>query len=46
MKKIINQAENVVMEMCNGIALAHPELEFLKNIKSLNAERFRPIKSA
>ncbi|MGF9697287.1 dihydroxyacetone kinase subunit DhaK [Paenibacillus sp. MABNR03] len=33
MKKIINQAENVVMEMCNGIALAHPELEFLKKYK-------------
>lgn len=33
MKKIMNKAENVVMEMCNGIALAHPELEFLKKYK-------------
>lgn len=33
MKKIINQPENVVMEMCGGIALAHPELEFLPKYK-------------
>lgn len=33
MKKIINKAENVVMEMCNGIAMAHPELEFVKKYK-------------
>ena len=33
MKKIINKPENVVMEMCNGIALAHPELEFIKKYK-------------
>lgn len=33
MKKIINKPENVVMEMCNGIAMAHPELEFIKKYK-------------
>ncbi|WP_270941701.1 dihydroxyacetone kinase subunit DhaK [Romboutsia lituseburensis] len=33
MKKIINKPENVVMEMCNGIAMAHPELEFVKKYK-------------
>ncbi len=33
MKKIINKPETVVMEMCNGIAMAHPELEFLKKYK-------------
>ncbi|MVO70777.1 dihydroxyacetone kinase subunit DhaK [Paeniclostridium sordellii] len=33
MKKIINKSENVVMEMCNGIAMAHPELEFIKKYK-------------
>jgi len=33
MKKIINQTENIVMEMCNGIAMAHPELEFVKKYK-------------
>lgn len=27
MKKILNNAENVVKEMCHGIVLAHPELE-------------------
>lgn len=33
MKKIINQPETVVVEMCNGIVLAHPELEFLSKYK-------------
>ncbi len=33
MKKIINKPEKIVMEMCNGIAMAHPELEFLKKYK-------------
>lgn len=33
MKKIINNPENVVMEMCNGIVMAHPELELLKKYK-------------
>ncbi len=33
MKKIINVPETVVIEMCNGIALAHPELEFVKKYK-------------
>lgn len=33
MKKIINKPEDVVMEMCNGIALAHPELEFVRKYK-------------
>ncbi|CEQ24431.1 dihydroxyacetone kinase [[Clostridium] sordellii] len=33
MKKIINKPENVVIEMCNGIAMAHPELEFIKKYK-------------
>lgn len=41
MKKIINQAENVVMEMCNGIALAHPELEFLKKYKVIKRRAIR-----
>lgn len=29
----MNQPENMVMEMCNGLVLAHPELEFLKKYK-------------
>ncbi|MED3564289.1 dihydroxyacetone kinase subunit DhaK [Bacillus xiapuensis] len=33
MKKIINKPENLVMEMCNGMVMAHPELEFLKKYK-------------
>lgn len=33
MKKIINKPENVVSEMCNGIALAHGELEFIHKYK-------------
>ncbi|MBP1177710.1 dihydroxyacetone kinase [Paenibacillus sp. PvR133] len=44
MKKVINRAENLVLEMCSGIALAHPELEFLPKYKvlkkkELNAEK-------
>lgn len=33
MKKIINNPQNVVMEMCNGIVLAHPELELIPKYK-------------
>ena len=33
MKKIINRPETVVIEMCNGIAMAHPELEFVQKYK-------------
>lgn len=33
MKKIINRPEDIVMQMCNGIAMAHPELEFVKKYK-------------
>ncbi len=35
MKKIINQPETVVIEMCNGIAAAHPEIELLRKYKVL-----------
>lgn len=33
MKKIINRPETVVQEMCAGIALAYPELQFLPKYK-------------
>ncbi|OMF23226.1 hypothetical protein BK133_24545 [Paenibacillus sp. FSL H8-0548] len=33
MKKIINKPENMVIEMCSGIVMAHPELEFVKKYK-------------
>ena len=33
MKKIMNSAETLVREMCNGMVMAHPELEFLNKYK-------------
>jgi dihydroxyacetone kinase len=33
MKKIINKPENIIIEMCNGMILSHPELEFIKKYK-------------
>ncbi|NIK70367.1 MULTISPECIES: dihydroxyacetone kinase subunit DhaK [unclassified Paenibacillus] len=33
MKKIINQPETLVREMCNGLAMAHPGLEFNSKYK-------------
>ncbi len=30
MKKIINSPDTLVAEMCNGIALAHPEVEYMQ----------------
>lgn len=33
MKKIINKPETVVAEMCSGLVLAYPELEFLPKYK-------------
>ena len=35
MKKLMNQPENIVMEMCNGIVLSHPELQFVEKYKIL-----------
>lgn len=46
MKKIINQPETVVMEMCSGIAAAHPELEFVKKYKILKKKNINPNKVA
>ncbi|GIO83369.1 dihydroxyacetone kinase [Paenibacillus faecis] len=39
MKKIINRPEDVVAEMCRGMALAHPELEFVKKHKIIKRKR-------
>lgn len=44
MKKIINNPQNVVMEMCKGIVLAHPGLELIPKYKiikkrTLNKEK-------
>jgi len=33
MKKIINTPETVVRELCNGMVMAHPELEFISKYK-------------
>jgi triose/dihydroxyacetone kinase / FAD-AMP lyase (cyclizing) len=33
MKKVMNEPEDLVVEMCNGMAMAHPELEFMKKYK-------------
>ncbi len=44
MKKIINKPENVVMEMCNGIAMAHPELEFVRKYKVMKKKNINPNK--
>ncbi|GJM76359.1 dihydroxyacetone kinase [Paenibacillus macerans] len=44
MKKIINRAETVVAEMCGGIALAHPELEFVKKYKIIKKKRINKRK--
>ena len=38
-EKIINKPETLVMEMCNGMVMAHPELELLKNIKLLRRKK-------
>ena len=35
MKKIINQPESAVLEMCHGIACANPNLEFVEKYKVL-----------
>ncbi|MGL5756375.1 MAG: dihydroxyacetone kinase subunit DhaK [Paraclostridium sp.] len=44
MKKIINKPENIVMEMCNGIAMAHPELEFIKKYKVIKRKNINENK--
>ncbi|MGG3797637.1 dihydroxyacetone kinase subunit DhaK [Metabacillus fastidiosus] len=44
MKKIINNPETLVVEMCNGIVLAHPELEFLKKYKVIKKKQLNENK--
>ncbi|MCO8066627.1 dihydroxyacetone kinase subunit DhaK [Acinetobacter schindleri] len=36
MKKLINNPENLVVEMCKGFVLAHPELEFTESHKIIS----------
>ncbi|MBO8433739.1 MAG: dihydroxyacetone kinase subunit DhaK [Tyzzerella sp.] len=44
MKKIINSPETVVIEMCNGIAMAHPELEFIQKYKVIKKKEINKNK--
>ena len=44
MKKIINSPESVVMEMCRGIVMAHPELELLPRYKVIKRKKMNPDK--
>ncbi|TQR28415.1 dihydroxyacetone kinase subunit DhaK [Lysinibacillus sphaericus] len=44
MKKIMNQPETLVMEMCNGMVMAHPELELLKKYKIIKKKEMNENK--
>lgn len=44
MKKIINKTETLVMEMCNGMALTHPELEFIPDYKIMKRRKINKDK--
>lgn len=44
MKKIINKPENVVMEMCNGIVMAYPQLEFVQKYKIIKKKKINKNK--
>lgn len=44
MKKIINSPESVVMEMCSGLAAAHPELELFPKYKIICKKELNPDK--
>lgn len=44
MKKIMNKPETVVIEMCNGIAMAHPELEFVEKYKVIKKREINQSK--
>ncbi|WP_122899293.1 dihydroxyacetone kinase subunit DhaK [Acinetobacter sp. B51(2017)] len=39
MKKLINNPENLVVEMCKGFVLAHPELEFTESHKIISKKQ-------
>ncbi|MCD7865847.1 MAG: dihydroxyacetone kinase subunit DhaK [Clostridiales bacterium] len=44
MKKIINKPETVVIEMCNGIAMAHPEVEFIQKYRIIKKKEINKNK--
>jgi dihydroxyacetone kinase len=43
-KKIINKPETLMMEMCNGIVMAHPELELLRKYKVIKKKELNEDK--
>ncbi|GAB1771800.1 dihydroxyacetone kinase subunit DhaK [Priestia megaterium] len=44
MKKIINKPEDVVLEMCKGMVLAHPELSLIEKYKVIKKEQINKNK--
>ncbi|GGG11920.1 dihydroxyacetone kinase subunit DhaK [Paenibacillus aceti] len=44
MKKIMNKPETLVREMCNGLVLAHPELEFNPKFKIITKKKINTDK--
>ncbi|WP_195575411.1 dihydroxyacetone kinase subunit DhaK [Paenibacillus sp. 1001270B_150601_E10] len=44
MKKIMNKPETLVREMCRGLVLAHPELEFNSKYKIIKKKEINPNK--
>ncbi len=44
MKKIMNQPETLVREMCNGLVLAHPELDFNSKFKVISKKEIKSDK--
>jgi len=44
MKKIINKPENIVIEMCNGMVMSCPELEFIKKYKIIKKKKIEENK--
>ena len=44
MKKLMNQAEQLVMEMCQGIVLAHPELQLNSKYKVISRRNVKQNK--
>ena len=44
MKKIMNTPETFVYDMCHGLALAHPELEFVEKFKIVKKKEVNPNK--
>lgn len=44
MKKIINKPEDVILEMCKGMVLAHPELSLIEKYKIIKKEQINKNK--